>query len=159
MATVSVCSLHLGDTHRQGDNNAFLTFGQKYYGERLRIYIARDLAQTVIDRILSYRMAFSHPAANKAGKLPDRIERGIESLTRLIQHFFYNILPLFANSIVALVMMFNANFYVGLVGLCIVPVSFYLSWLQAQKLRGARGATSGTARRTRARAYSRYSTL
>lgn len=118
--------------------NSFIQFGQKYYGERLRILVARDLAQDIIDRILTYRLAFFSSGGNKSGKLQTRIDRGIESLTRLIQNFFIDILPLFANSAVALIVMFNANFYVGLVGSSIIPIYFYVSWLQAKKLRGAR---------------------
>ena len=118
--------------------NFFIQYGQKYYGERLRIYIARDLAQQVVDRILSYRLAFFTTAGNRAGKMQMRIERGIESLTRMIQNFFIDILPLFANSVVALIVMFNANIYVGSVGLSIIPIYFYISWLQATKLRGSR---------------------
>ncbi|MCC8088002.1 MAG: hypothetical protein LIO79_01895 [Rikenellaceae bacterium] len=111
--------------------NAFIQFGQKYYGERLRILVARDLAQDIIERILTYKLAFFSAGGNKLGKLQTRIDRGIESLTRLIQNFFIDILPLFANSAVALIVMFNANFYVGLVGLSIVPIYFYISWVQA----------------------------
>lgn len=118
--------------------NSFIQFGQKFYGEKLRIFVSRDLAQTVIEKILTYQMAFFSTGGNQPGKLQTRIDRGVESLTRLIQNFFIDILPLFANSIVALLMMFNANFYVGLVGLCIVPVYYYVSQLQAKKLKGAR---------------------
>lgn len=118
--------------------NAFIQFGQKYYGEKLRIYVSRDLAQTVIEKILTYRLAFFSSGGNQPGKLQTRIDRGIESLTRLVQNFFIDILPLFANSIVALIMMFNANFYVGLVGICIVPIYFYVSVLQANKMSGSR---------------------
>lgn len=118
--------------------NIFIQFGQKYYGEKLRIYISRDLAQAVISKILSYQLAFFTSGGNQPGKLQTRIDRGIESLTRLVQNFFIDILPLFANSIVALIMMFNANFYVGFVSLCIVPVYFYLSIVQANKLSGSR---------------------
>ncbi len=118
--------------------NAFIQYGQKYFGERLRIMVARDLAQNVIERILTYKLAFFSAGGNRPGKLQTRIDRGIESLTRLIQNFFIDILPLFANSLVALIVMFNANFYVGLVGLSIVPVYFYISWVQAKRLRGAR---------------------
>jgi len=118
--------------------NSFIQFGQKFYGEKLRIYISRDLAQNVIEKILTYKLAFYSSGGNQPGKLQTRIDRGIESLTRLVQNFFIDILPLFANSIVALVMMFNANFYVGLVGLCIVPIYFYVSMVQAGKLSGAR---------------------
>lgn len=118
--------------------NAFIQFGQKYYGEKLRIYVSKDLAQTVIEKILTYKLAFFTSGGNQPGKLQTRIDRGVESLTRLVQNFFVDILPLFANAIVALAMMFNANFYVGMVGLCIVPVYFLISVRQARKMSGAR---------------------
>ena len=118
--------------------NSFIQFGQKYYGEKLRILISRDLAQTVIEKVLTYKMAFFTSGNNEQGKLQTRIDRGVESLTRLVQNFFIDILPLFTSSIVALIMMFNANFYVGLVGLCIIPIYFYVSMQQAKRMSGAR---------------------
>ena len=118
--------------------NAVVQFGQKFYGEKLRIYVSRDLAQNVVEKILGYRMAFYTSSENDSGKLQTRIDRGIESITKLVQNFFIDIVPLFANAAVALVLMFNANTYVGLVGLCIVPVYFYISQLQAKKLGGFR---------------------
>lgn len=118
--------------------NALIQFGQKYYGEKLRIFVSRDLAQRVIEKILTYKLAFFSSGGNQPGKLQTRIDRGVESLTRLIQNFFIDILPLFANSLVALFMMFNANFYVGLVGFCIIPIYYYVSRSQAQKLSGMR---------------------
>lgn len=118
--------------------HTIVQFGQKFYGEKLRIYVARDLAEDVVEKVLSYRMAYYTAPDNESGKLQTRIDNGISSLTRLVQNFFIDILPLFANSIVALIMMFNANFYVGLVGLCIVPIYFYVSQQQANKLGGFR---------------------
>lgn len=118
--------------------NSFIQFGQKFYGEKLRIYVSRDLAQAIIEKVLTYKLAFFSTGGNQAGKLQTRIDRGIESLTRLVQNFFIDILPLFATSVVALFMMFNANFYVGLVGLCIVPIYFFVSVKQANKLSGSR---------------------
>lgn len=118
--------------------NSFIQFGQKFYGEKLRIYISKDLAQAVIDKILTYKLAFYTSGGNQPGKLQTRIDRGVESLTRLVQNFFIDILPLFANSIVALLMMFNANFYVGLVGLCIIPIYYIVSRQQAIRMSGAR---------------------
>ncbi|HEY5771449.1 MAG TPA: ABC transporter ATP-binding protein [Chitinophagaceae bacterium] len=118
--------------------NAFVQFGQKFYGEKLRIYVSRDLAQRIVEKVLSYRMAFYTSSENESGKLQTRIDRGIESLTRLVQNFFIDILPLFASSIIALLLMFNANMYVGLVGLCLIPVYFYVSQQQAKKLGGYR---------------------
>lgn len=117
---------------------AGVQFGQKFFGEKLRILIARDLSQKVVERILTYRMAFFTSAENESGKLQTRIDWGISGLTRMVQNFFIDVLPLFANAIVALIVMFSANFYVGLVGLCIVPIYFFISQKQARKLGGFR---------------------
>src|SRR5699024_1898625 len=118
--------------------NVFIKFGQQYYGQKLRIYVSRDLADAVIAKILTYRMAFYSAEENDSGKLQTRIDRGISSLTRLVQNFFINILPLFASSLIALILMFNANFWVGLVGLCIVPIYIYIIIRQAKTLGGWR---------------------
>lgn len=115
-----------------------IQFGQKFYGEKLRIYITRDISQTIVEKILTYRMEFYTSSENESGKLQTRIDLGISSLTRLVQNFFIDILPLFANAFVALLIMFYANFYVGLVSLCIIPIYFYISQLQATKLSGFR---------------------
>ena len=113
-------------------------FGQKFYGEKLRIFITRDISQTIVEKILTYRMEFYTSSENESGKLQTRIDLGISSLTRLVQNFFIDILPLFANAFVALIIMFYANFSVGLVSLCIIPIYFYISQLQANKLSGFR---------------------
>lgn len=117
---------------------AAVQYGQKYYGEKLRIFVSRDFAQTVVDKILTYRMAFYTASENESGKLQTRIDMGISSLTRLVRNFFIDILPLFANAIIALVVMFMANVYVGLVSLSIIPIYFYVSNLQAKRLGGYR---------------------
>lgn len=117
---------------------AIIQFGQKFFGEKLRIYVARDLAEDAAEKILSYRMAFFTSPDNASGKLQSRIDNGINSLTKLVQNFFIDILPLFANAVVALFLMFNANMYVGIVGLCILPIYYYVSQIQAQKLSGYR---------------------
>src|SRR5690606_7854791 len=118
--------------------NVFVQFGQKFYGEKLRIYVSKDLAQAIIEKILTYRLSFYTATDNESGKLQTRIDRGIESLTRLVQNFFIDILPLFANAIVALILMFQANVYVGLVGLILVPIYFYITQRQSIKLGGWR---------------------
>ncbi|WP_149914406.1 ABC transporter ATP-binding protein [Sphingobacterium cavernae] len=117
---------------------SLVQFGQKFYGEKLKIMIARDISQTIVEKILTYRMAFYTAENNESGKLQTRIDAGISSLTRLVQNFFIDILPLFTTAIVALVFMFLANFYVGLIGLITVPIYFYISQLQASKLSGFR---------------------
>ena len=118
--------------------NAFIQFGQKSFGEKLRIFISQDLSQGIIEKFITYRLAFFNEENNQAGKLQTRIDRGIGSLTRLVQIFFIDILPLFSSAIVALGLMFYANVYVGLVALGIVPVYFWLTYKQAQKLGGRR---------------------
>ncbi len=118
--------------------NLFVQYGQKFFGEKLRIFVSQDLAQTIINKILTYRLSFFTAGDNESGKLQTRIDRGIESLTRLVQIFFIDILPLFANAFVALFMMFQANFYVGLVGLFLIPVYFIITQYQAKFLSGWR---------------------
>ncbi|QIC61421.1 ABC transporter ATP-binding protein [Acinetobacter schindleri] len=118
--------------------NAFVQFGQKLYGEKLRIFVSQDLAQGIIEKFLTYRLAFFNQDNNQAGKLQTRIDRGIGSLTRLVQIFFIDILPLFTSAIVALGLMYYANIYVGMVATAIVPIYFWLTYKQAQKLGGWR---------------------
>lgn len=118
--------------------NALVQFGQKFYGERLRIMVSQDLAQDIIEKFLTYRLNFFSADNNQAGKLQTRIDRGIASLTRLVQIFFIDILPLFSSAIVALGLMFYANVWVGTVALAIVPVYFWLTAIQAHKLSGWR---------------------
>ncbi|SKB64460.1 ABC-type multidrug transport system, ATPase and permease component [Sphingobacterium nematocida] len=118
--------------------NIFINFGQKYYGERIRINVSSELAQTVIDKILTYRVSFYTDGNHESGKLQTRIDRGIESLTRLVQNFFIDILPLFSSALLALVVMYIQNVYVGLVSTIVVPIYFYVSSLQARKLSGVR---------------------
>lgn len=118
--------------------SVLIQIGQKQSGEKLRIYISKDLAQEVIERILKYKVSFFSNKENSSGKLQTQIDKGVESLTRLVQNFFIDILPLFATAIVALVMLFYSNFYVGLVGVFVMPVYFYVSTLQAKRMRGSR---------------------
>ena len=118
--------------------SAFITFGQRYFGEKMRILISRDLSLKVVDRMLSFRMAFFSSEGNETGKLQSRIDRGIQSLSNTVNNFFIEILPLFTSAVFALILMFAANVYVGLVALCIVPIYFYLTYVQANHLKGWR---------------------
>ncbi len=67
--------------------NIFINFGQKFYGEKIRINVSSVLAQSAIDKILTYRVAYFNDENHESGKLQIRIDRGIESLTRLVQNF------------------------------------------------------------------------
>ena len=122
---------------------ALVTFFQRYYGERMRILVSRDLSVSVVKRMLSFRMAFFTSEGNETGKLQSRIDRGIMSLSNTVNNFFIEILPLFTSAILALVLMFMANVYVGLVALCIVPIYFWVTYIQANRMKGGRRGIFG----------------
>ena len=117
---------------------ALVTFAQNYYGERMRIFVSRDLAQSVIEKVLTFRMAFFNSGDNATGKLQARIDQGVSSLSRTVQNFFIDLLPLFTSALLALILMFIANVYVGLVALGIVPIYFWITYRQAKRLKGWR---------------------
>ena len=118
--------------------SALITFAQNYYGERMRIFVSRDLAQSVIEKVLTFRMAFFNTGDNATGKLQARIDQGVSSLSRTVQNFFIDLLPLFTSALLALILMFAANVYVGLVALGIVPIYFWITYRQAKRLKGWR---------------------
>ncbi len=122
---------------------AVVTFCQRYYGERMRILVSRDMSLNVVDRILSFRMAFFNSEGNETGKLQSRIDRGIMSMSNTVNNFFIEILPLFTSAILALCLMFAANVYVGLVALCIVPLYFWVTYIQASRMKGGRRGIFG----------------
>ena len=118
--------------------SAGITFFQAYFGERMRIFVSKDLSQSVIDKMLSFRMAFFSRSNNDTGKLQTRIDQGVSSLSSTVQNFFIDLLPLFTSAIIALVLMFAANVYVGLTALFIVPIYIWITIAQARKLKGWR---------------------
>ena len=118
--------------------SALITFAQNYFGERMRIFVSRDLAQSVIERVLTFRMAYFNTGDNATGKLQARIDQGVSSLSRTVQNFFIDLLPLFTSALLALILMFAANVYVGLVALGIVPIYFWITYRQARRLKGWR---------------------
>ena len=122
---------------------SLVTFFQRYYGERMRILVSRDLSLRVVEKMLSFRMSFFTSEGNETGKLQSRIDRGIMSLSNTVNNFFIEILPLFTSAILALALMFMANVYVGLVALCIVPIYFWVTYIQANRMKGGRRGIFG----------------
>ena len=118
--------------------SALINFAQSYYGERMRIFVSRDLAQSVIEKVLTFRMAYFSADENATGKVQARIDQGVSSISRTVQNFFIDLLPLFTSAVLALILMFAANVYVGLVALGIVPVYFWITVRQAKRLKGWR---------------------
>ena len=117
---------------------AVIRFAQNYYGERMRIMVSKDLSQAVVDRILTYRMAFFSRSGNETGKLQTRIDQGVGSLSTTVQSVFIDLLPLFTSALLALILMFAANVYVGLTALFIVPIYIWITIAQARRLKGWR---------------------
>ncbi len=115
-----------------------VNFFRRYYGERMRILVSRDLSVKVVKHILTFRMAFFTTTGNEPGRLQARIDKGVTSLSRAVNLFFIDILPLFSSAVLALILMFAANVYVGLVALLIVPVYFYVTYIQAERMRAGR---------------------
>ena len=123
--------------------SAMITFAQNYYGERMRIFVSRDLSQAVIEKVLTFRMAYFNTDENATGKVQARIDQGVSSLSRTVQNFFIDLLPLFTSALLALILMFAANVYVGLVALGIVPIYFWITYRQAKRLKGWRREMRG----------------
>ena len=123
---------------------ALVTFGQRIFGEKIRINVSRDLSLRVVDRILTFRMAFFSQDGNEPGKLQTRIDRGIMSLSNTVKNFFIDILPLFTSAVLALVLMYAANVYVGLVATAIIPVYFWITTVQGRRMKGWRHRVFGT---------------
>ncbi|MBR1510960.1 MAG: ABC transporter ATP-binding protein [Bacteroidales bacterium] len=123
--------------------SAIITFAQNYYGERMRIFVSRDLSQSVIEKVLTFRMAYFSADENATGKVQARIDQGVSSISRTVQNFFIDLLPLFTSAALALILMFAANVYVGLVALAIVPVYFWITFRQARRLKGWRREMRG----------------
>ncbi len=123
--------------------SALINFAQNYFGERMRIFVSRDLSQSVIEKVLTFRMAYFSSDENATGKVQARIDQGVSSLSRTVQNFFIDLLPLFTSAILALILMFAANVYVGLVALGIVPVYFWITYRQAKRLKGWRREMRG----------------
>ena len=118
--------------------SAIITYAQNYFGEKMRINVSKDLSQAVIDHMLTYRMAFFSRQENETGKLQTRIDQGVGSLSSTVQNFFIDLLPLFTSAVLALILMFAANFYVGLTALFIVPIYIWITIRQARRLQGWR---------------------
>lgn len=118
--------------------SAAITYAQHFFGEKMRINVSKDLSQAVIDQMLRYRMAFFSRANNETGKLQTRIDQGVSSLSSTVQNFFIDLLPLFMSAVLALILMFAANVYVGLAALGIVPIYIWITIRQARRLQGWR---------------------
>lgn len=117
---------------------AIITYHQHYFGMKIRIDVSRDMSQAAVDNLLRFRKSYFLNPDNGLGKLQTRIDQGVSNLSFTIQNFFIDMLPLFMSAVLALVLMFLANIYVGLLALCIIPVYVWITKVQVRKLQGTR---------------------
>jgi ABC-type multidrug transport system fused ATPase/permease subunit len=73
--------------------NTGVRYGQNLFGEKIRVNVSQRLSQFAIERILKYRVAFYTDSDNQTGILQTRIDRGAESLTRIVQSTFIDSRP------------------------------------------------------------------
>lgn len=118
--------------------SSIISYAQNFFGEKMRINVSKDLSQAVIDHMLTYRMAFFSIQDNETGKLQTRIDQGVSSLSSTVQNFFIDLLPLFMSAVLALILMFAANVFVGATALFIVPIYIWITIRQARRLQGWR---------------------
>ena len=67
---------------------AVVNFFRRYYGERMRILVSRDLSLQVVKHILTFKMAFFTTSGNEAGRLQSRIDKGVTSTSKAVNSFF-----------------------------------------------------------------------
>ena len=63
---------------------AVVNFFRRYYGERMRILVSRDLTLQVVHHMQTFRMAFFTTSGNEAGRLQSRIDKGVLSTSRAV---------------------------------------------------------------------------
>jgi ABC-type multidrug transport system fused ATPase/permease subunit len=111
----------------------FVQLGQKFLSDRLRFRLATDLQNYTISRMVSYHLSFFALPQNQTGKLEKRIDKGIESLSKTVKNLFVDIIPMFANAIFALVLMYNKNIWIGVIATIIMPLYAYISREQTRR--------------------------
>jgi len=107
--------------------------GQKFLSDRIRFRMAADLYDYTIGRIVSYHLSFFAQDQNQTGKLEKRIDKGIDSLTKTVKNLFVDIVPMLANALFALILIYNKNVGVGIVATVVLPIYAYISREQTNR--------------------------
>ncbi|GAB3954687.1 ABC transporter transmembrane domain-containing protein [Spirosoma harenae] len=110
-----------------------IQLGQKFLSDRIRFRMAADLYDYTIRRIVSYHLSFFALNQNQTGKLEKRIDKGIENLTKTVKNLFVDIIPMMANAVFALVLIYNKNWGVGIVATLVLPLYAYISREQTNR--------------------------
>ncbi|WP_428653982.1 ABC transporter ATP-binding protein [Runella sp.] len=118
--------------------NLLVQLGQKFLSDRLRFRLAADLHNYTIKRMVSYHLSFFALSQNQIGKLEKRIDKGIESLTKTVKNLFVDIVPMFANALLALALMYKKNIWVGVCATLIMPLYALISREQSKRQKSIR---------------------
>lgn len=115
-----------------------IQLGQKFLSDRLRFRLAADLHNYTIRRMVSYHLSFFALPQNAIGKLEKRIDKGIESLTKTVKNIFVDIVPMFANAVLALALMYKKNVWVGVCATLVMPLYALISREQSRRQKSIR---------------------
>jgi len=117
-----------------------LTIAVGRVGERIRTVSATEMSNRASRHLATLDQAFFDAPENAPGAVVERIDRGIEGMSKFVKNLVVDILPLFLMSAFALVLMFISNWIVGVVTLLIIPLFAYASYRQAKVNAGTRVA-------------------
>ena len=117
-----------------------LTIAVGRVGEKIRTVAATDMSNKVSQHLGTLDQAFFDAPENSPGAVVERIDRGIEGMSKFVKNLVVDILPLFLMSAFALILMFISNWLVGVVTLLIIPLFAYASIRQAKVNAGTRVA-------------------
>jgi ABC-type multidrug transport system fused ATPase/permease subunit len=107
--------------------------GQKFLSDRLRFRLAADLYDFAIRRLVSFHLSFFALSQNQTGKLEKRLDKGIESLSKTVKNLFVDIIPMLANAVFALGLIYQKNYGVGLVATVVLPIYAWISRSQTMR--------------------------
>jgi ABC-type multidrug transport system fused ATPase/permease subunit len=107
--------------------------GQKFLSDRLRFRLAADLYDFAIRRLVSFHLSFFALSQNQTGKLEKRLDKGIESLSKTVKNLFVDIIPMLANAVFALGLIYQKNYGVGLVATVVLPIYAWISRAQTHR--------------------------
>lgn len=109
-------------------------------GEKIRTVAATEMSNKACQHLVTLDQDFFDSPQNSPSAITERIDRGIEGMSKLIKNIMVDILPLFLTSALALAIMFYTSWIIGVVTSLIIPLFAYLSYHQAKVNQGTRVA-------------------
>ena len=109
-----------------------------YIGEKIKVIVGTDMSDKACRHIASLDLDFFDREGNSPGGIVKRIDTGIEGMSKVIKNMIIDILPLIFTSVIAIIIMFNSNWKVGVLSFLIIPFFTYSSLRQAKINEGTR---------------------